>query len=742
MSDAKSDANSDDGAPETSKEAGLGAATWIVMALLALLPPLFVTGFSSFETVKNVVFAAGASLALVIWAVQTVRAGRISMVAGRVGIIWILWGLFSLAGVGWAPNELLGLVDAVHLASIAAVGTIVLAPTGRPLRFRDFSNAVAVGAGVAGLFGLLDLVGVAVFTQVWDPPGATGSFDALEFAIGFYAVSLPVLMAAIWRYADKSRFVYATAFVLAAAHFGLAAGWTVFAFFGAAVLVAWLLVVVLQRGQAMGVLYPAVAMAVILAILVGAGQAFFPTKPGPTDATSLPYLKRPNVVSDKQRAERMIRNPVFSIGRTESMLDQKMHEYLLGQSREYISSKPFLGHGPGAWWATQTSNIDPDDPFVAGMFEVYPAFRSTHNAYTKLLVEWGVVGLALFLLWVLGALVVSIRALMKVAERPEWMLEHWALLTSFFAGLVFMGFTPMLEFSPGILVWAVAAGLMMRLSGVATSYSGSTSIWESDSRGQVLGVCVLAGVIGAGMLVPTFMNGMAERKRGAGDQYMLRTRHQEAINFYQEADDWYPAHGDVAYNVALAARRLGQLDQLHSYVDYAMELRPFDVRVLNLKGHALLQDREQYEALKVGRRALESFPNSERAQTLVISALDLTEQFKAAVVQAEAFVERNPPEATRRRMYTLIGDFHYDIFNQYGRAKEAYEKALDLMSPGSERNQLMEKVQSLETKIENQRRMREGKPPIPEGGHDHDHGPGLPGGMPKPPGGVPQPPGR
>ena len=739
-----SDAKTDDGRTEASGEAGLGASTWIIMAMLALIPPLFATGFSSYETLKNIVFAGGSSIALIVWAVETVRAGRMSMVAGRVGIIWLLWGLFSLAGAAWAPNQLLGLIDGVHMASIAVVGTIVLAPAGRPMRFRDLANAVGVGAGIAGLFGVLDLMGVGVFTQVWDPPGATGAFDAREFAVGYYAVAVPILMAAIWRGAGKMRYVYAAAFVLSAAHFGIVASWTIFAFLASAILVAWLLVVFLQRGQAVLALYPAVAMAVIVAILVGAGQMFFAPSPTPSDATSLPYLKRPNVVSEKQRKERMVRNPVFAIGRTESMIDHEMHEYLLAQVGRYASSKPFIGHGAGAWWATQTHEIDGDHPFVVEMFETYPAFRSTHNGYTKLLVEWGAVGLALFVLWVLGVLVASIRALDKVEERPEWMLEHWALLTSFLAGLVFMAFTPMLEFAPGVLVWATGAGVMLRLAGIATGYTGTTSIWESDANPQVLGACVLAAIIGAGMLTPTFLNGMAERYRGAGDQFMLRTRFESAINKYQKADDWYPAHGEVAYNVALAAQKLGELEQLHEYVDYAMELRPFDVRVLNLKGHALLQEQEQFKALKVGRRAVDAFPNSERAHKIVISALDLTEQFRAALEHAEAFVERKPPVRTRIRMYTMIGDFRFDIFREYGPDMEAYEKALQLMSPGTERDQLQEKVKGLERKLENQRRMREGKPPLPEsGGHQHGpggHGPGGHGrgGMPGPPGGTPE----
>jgi tetratricopeptide (TPR) repeat protein len=733
-----SDATNDEGKSAASDGAGLGVSTWIIMVMLALVPPIFATGFSSYETLKNIVFAGGSSIALVVWAVETVRAGRISMVAGRVGIIWILWGLYSLAGAAWGPNQLLGLVEGVHLASIAVVGTIVLAPAGRPMRFRDLANAVAVGAGIAGVFGLLDLMGVGVFTRVWDPPGATGAFDAREFAVGYYAVAMPILMAAIWRYADAIRYVFAAAFVMAAAHFALTAGWTVFVIFAGAVLFAWLIVVVFQRANAAQVLYPAVAMGVLVAILVGATQVMFTASPETSDATSLPFLKRPNVVSDKQRNERMVRNPVFAIGRTEAMLDHEMHEYLLEVSGRYISEKPLIGHGAGAWWSTQTDRIDPDHPFVAEMFEVYPAFRSTHNGYTKLLVEWGGVGLALFALWVLGVLGVSIRALSKVEERPEWMMEHWALLTAFLAGLVFMGFTPMLEFSPGVLVWACAGAVMLRLAGIATSYEGSTSIWESESSTQVLSACLLAGIIGAGMLTPTFMNGMAERYRGAGDQFMLRTRFQPAINNYQKADDWYPAHGDVAYNVALAARKLGELEQLHEYVDYALELRPFDVRVLNLKGHTLLQEQEQLKALQVGRRAIEAFPNSQRAQTIVISALDLTEQFKTAVEQAEAYVERDPPVSARIRMYTMIGDFYFDIFSQYGKAKEAYEKAAALMSQGTERNNLQEKIQGLEKQIENQRRMREGKPPLPDSdGHQHgpghDHGPG----MPKPPGGVP-----
>ena len=514
----------------------------------------------------------------------------------------------------------------------------------------------------------------------------------MEFAASYYAVALPILMAGIWRFADALRWVFAVSFVLAAGHFAMVAGWTLFAIFGAAVIVSWLLVVLLQRGQAVGVLYPAVSMVVLVAILMGGAQIFHQPSTQPNDATSLPYLKRPNVVSSKQRKERMVRNPVFAIGRTESMIDHEMHEFLLGQDKTLASQKPAFGHGSAAWWTLQTKTFDADHPFVADLFEVYPAFRSTHNGYSKLLVEFGAVGLCLFLLWVLGILVSSLTALKEARERPEWMLEHWALMTAFLSGLAFMSFTPMLEQAPGTLVWAVSAALSLRLAGVVCGFTGSTAVWTAESSGRVIGASLVAAVIGAGMLTPTVMSGVAERHRGAADQYMLRTKFGDAITHYQAAEEWYPAYGDIAYNIALAARRLGELEQLHSYVEYAMELRPYDVRVLNLQGHVYLQEQEQIKALGIGRRAVDAMPNSERANKLVISSLDLLERFGQAVEHANAYIERDPPGEVKLNLYMVVGDFNYDILKRYGPAKEAYQNAFVCYRPGTERNKLHEKI--------------------------------------------------
>lgn len=244
----------------------LAAPSWIVLFLLALTPPLFATGFSNFELLKELVLVGGVGVALVLWGIQAVRSRAVSMMAGRVTVLMLVFGLYALAATLWADNQLLGLWHSLHFVALAGVVLIVTSPVGRPLRFYDIALASGIGAALAAACGLLDLAGVGLFTAVWNPPGATGAFDAMEFATAYYVVVLPVLLGAIFRFPGRSRISFAVCFGLAGFHFALMSGWGVGAIFAATCLVAVLIVFAFQRTEAVMVLTPVVVLLGVLAV--------------------------------------------------------------------------------------------------------------------------------------------------------------------------------------------------------------------------------------------------------------------------------------------------------------------------------------------------------------------------------------------------------------------------------------------------------------------------------------------
>lgn len=724
--------SSRDGATKGAKaEISLAIPSWIVLALLALTPPAFATGFSNYELLKELVLTGGVGIALLVWGVQAIRSRAVSMMAGRVTVLVLLFGLYALAASLWADNQLLGLWDSLHFVALAGVVLIVTSPVGRPLRFYDYAVATGVGAAVAASFGVLELAGVGIFSIVWDPPGATGAFDAMEFASAYYVVALPVLLGATFRFPSKSRIFFGVCFALAGFHFALVSGWAWAALFAGACVLAALVIVAFQRTEAVMVLWPVMVLLGVVAVYVAIAQWGLPQPERTSPATSLPRLLQPENADPTQMSGE-VRNVRFSADRWESVRSNRAHSYLLAVGTELFSEKPVVGHGAGSWWTLQTEAPNIDHPFVEGMFDLYPAFRTPHNGVTKLLVEYGIVGLALFVLWLLATFAVTLGALARRTERTGWILEHWALLSGALAGLVFMFFTPLIELAPAALTWVAGLAVLTRFSASLNDFRGWSAVW-SLRGGRDEGVATnttlagaLAALIGLGVLVPTVLNFAAGYHRGQADQYMLRTMYAEAVDSYRAAGSWYPAYGDVAYNMALAYYREGKLAEDNvDLIELAVDLRPYDVRALVLYGRSVLGGKDKGEAVRISKRAVDAFPNSIEAQKLLVAALDISSRYEEAVEQALEFLEREPPRAERAQLHLMVADLYFDMLKRIPEAQHHYERAYKLVDNPQQRAKLKNKIQKLDTLIENQRRMREGKPPLEvpgEGQHPgHQH---------------------
>jgi tetratricopeptide (TPR) repeat protein len=723
--------SSRDGAKKEAKaEISLAIPSWIVLVLLALTPPAFATGFSNYELLKELVLTGGVGLALLIWGIQAVRARAVSMMAGRVTVLVLAFGLYALAASLWADNQLLGLWDSLHFVALAGVVLIVTSPVGRPLRFYDFAVATGVGAALASVFGFLDLAGIGLFTIVWDPPGPTGAFDAMEFASAYYAVALPVLLGATFRFPSKSRIFFGVCFALAGFHFALVSSWAWAAVFAGACVLAALIVIAFQRTEAVMVLWPVMVLLGVVAVFVAIAQWGMPQPERTSPATSLPRLVQTGA-ADPRKMGGEVRNTVFAPDRWESVTSSRAHSYLLAVGTDLFSEKPIIGHGAGSWWPLQTESPNIDHPFVESMFAHYPAFRTPHNGVTKLLVEYGVVGLALFVLWLMATFAVTLGALARRTERTGWIVEHWALLTAALAGLAFMFFTPLIELAPAALTWVAGLAVLTRFSASLNDFRGWSSVWAARS-GREGGFAsnsnlagALAALVGLGVLVPTVLNFAAGYYRGQADQYMLRTLYPDAVQAYRAAGQWYPAFGDVPYNIALAYEREGKLEKNQEMIELAVDLRPYDVRALALYGRAELGDKDKSKAIRLGKRAVDAYPNSVEARKLLVAALDVGSRYEEAVEQALEMLEREPPRDDRAQLHMMTADLYLDMLKRPADAKKHYERAYNLIENPQQRAKLKDKLKGIDTLIENQRRMREGKPPLPvpgKGGHEgHGH---------------------
>ncbi len=792
-----------------STHSTLGIPSWMVLFIVAAAPVVFATGFSEFEVVKQFVLTGGAALALVVWGAGLVSRRRVGMVAGRVVSILVVFGVFVGASILWSPGALYGALHASHFLALVAVVVILSAPLERPVRFLDFAIAVSVGVGLSGVFGLLDLAGVEVFTQVWDPRGATGPFGSMEFAVAYYAVALPVAVAGTQYVDGWVRLVFGLAAMLGAVHFGLVADWTFVSMFVAVAVVTVCLILAFEGIETSTVLAPIGAMVAFVVLVGFVAAQLVSVADEPTEATALPALERGPGVSDRVLEEKTLRNPAFAIGRMEAVRSMEVREYLAGVSFDLFQERPFVGRGAGAWWRLQTKQINIDHPAVQQRFVHYPAYRSPHNGLSKLVVEYGLVGLALFGLWLAGCLAIGVGALGRSGEHSDLIVEQWGLWAAVLGGLVFAALTPLIELAAPAAVWFGAVGVLTRRSAAVNGYTGASMRWTiggggSDGGAPRVAAGAAAVAVGVGIAAVAAANTVSQLYRGWGDHLMLRTYYERAIEQYEAADRWMPAHGDVVYNIVRAKARLGLLnaevtraleaagvgpgevtkgpagrpageakrgeDEAPSVdagsadgggseskvrgadgesdppsrreivqnsepfrlLERAVEMRPWDARVLDRMARLYLRWQFRDEALQTARRAVDAFPNGVSARKTLATALRARGQFDAAAKQLLTLIEKSPPEDELYALHLQLGKLYMGFLEEFGHAREHFESAKSVAPSRSAQKRAAKQIKKVEQRIERQRRIREGKPPKDL----EQKAPGkVPGGG--PPGGAP-----
>ncbi len=725
---------------ENQTEPRLGLSSIFVLLALAAVPGVLATGFTEFETVKSVTLMALAGLALITWGGGVLRGKTISMTGGRLVALLSAFAVFCLLALGWAVSVQGGLAPALHWVAVASLFVVVTSPVGRPLEFSDVALATAVGTAFAASLGLLDLMGLGGFmTEVWDPPGAAGSFDAREYGVGYYAVALPLLAgASVSALSGARRAFVLVATVLGAAHFGLVAEMDFLSIWAGAVGAATLLVLLLQGFGRVPLLYrPLLAVAVVTG-LAFAIAALKPPVETTSDATSLPWVNVGGKPSNPTSTE--IRDPRFSIRRDEEASNWEARSYVLGVAFDLLRAQPVIGHGPGGWWANQTQFFRQNEPFVQGIFDRWPAFRNPHNSLALVMSEYGAVGLLLLLAW-FSALIGMVASSLSRTEEPEgWLLEHWALTAAVFGGFALAVVTPSLARPPAAVTFFVLAGLLVRESAVLNEFKGLAAVWTINRDGKKrFDTTVFCGalptLLGVGMVVFAGWFGAAEFFRSWGDLALLRTQHQRADEVYVRADGILDGDGDVLLNRAIANKRLGRLEEAIDVVERAGELRPYDVRVMNMLAAIYLQKREFGDAAKAARKAVALFPNYVEGRRNLAAALDLQGRVSDAAKELLAILELDPPDDLRGQIHREVGGYYEGPLDNPTKALEHYKKAAPLLTDRFLVEELLPKIKELEKEVERRRLMREGKPippslmpgespnmPAGHGPHDgHDH---------------------
>lgn len=712
----------------------LGIVSWIVLGTLAVVPGVFASGFTQFEFLKETIFYVLGGAALLAWATAVLAGRKISMTGGRIVTVFISFAMFALLATAWAPSTGLAMVSASNWIAAAALLLVVTSPVGRPMRLADVSLAVAVGTIAAAVLGLLDLGGVSLTREIWDAPGSPGPFDSRELAVGYYATALPLLAAAVFRHdAMPKRVLVGAALLLGAVHLGLCAEPLTLGVTGGAMVAAALIITVFQGLPRIAFAYGTLG-ALGVALLIAAGLTFGGPAAGPAnEATALPWVAE---MHPQTQTGSDLRDPRFAIPRIEEAPNWHARSYAIGVAFDLFRDEPIIGHGPAGWWAMQTKYPRPDEPYVQGLQNRYPALRAPHNGLALVMTELGGVGLFLLLAWLSGLLGITITALAAKAEPEKWLIEHVGLFTSLAGGVGAAIFTPSLQLAASASLLAVVAGLLVRESAALNDFRGMSSVWTINKTGRRWDTtlfCGIGGVVIALVLAGTgVIWGTTSYYRSWGDLAMYRTQHELAIDKYTLADDIFGGDGELLLNLALAHQRLGKVQEAVEDVDRAATLREFDVRIINLIAKLHLQKRKYADAVTASRRAVALFPNYIEGRRTLAAALNLQGRMNDSAAELQVLLELEPPDEVRGQVHRELGEYYQGPLDNPGKAVEHFEKALDLMEGNNfMRGKVSENLELMKKEVERRRLQREGKP-IPEelmpqkpddghGHHGHDH---------------------
>lgn len=711
----------------------LGIISWIVLAAVAIIPPTFGTGFTQFEFLKEAILMILSGAALAGWGAAALLGRRIRMTGARITTVLAVFAAFALFAIAWAPAWQPASISASNWLSAAALFLVVTSPVGRPLSFSRVSVAVAIGVLLSGAVGMLDIAGTGLTTVIWDPPGATGAHDAREFAVGYYAVAIPLIAGGIFRTSGLARIVNSAALLIGAIHFGFVADPIFVGIFAGAAIAVVVIMGILQGFSRISLAFGPLG-AVLISAAIAAGLSIAGPEPGPsTDATQLPWVGQ--LTSERNLETGEIRDARFAIPRIEEANSWRARSYVVGVAFDLFREEPVVGHGASGWWSVQTKYPRPDDEYVSRLYERYPAFRAPHNGLALIMVELGGIGLVLFILWLSALIGITVTALAKKAELENWLIEHFALVTACVAGFAIAIFTPALQLASSVSLLFVAAGLLTRESAALNDFRGLSEVWTVNREGRRWDTSFFLGVIPVALGVSLAVLGAAwvatSYYRSWGDLTMLRTKHELALEQYGKANSIMGGDGEVLYNRALAQRRLGRLTDAVDEVNEAATLRPYDVRLMQLLSALHLRERQYGDAAKAARRAVDLWPNYIEGRRALAASLDLQGRLNDAASELLAILELDPPDEVKGTLHKELGEYYEGPLSNPAKAIEHYQKAIPLLKDATLAKALDDKLDELAKAVERERLMREGKPipkelmpeetKPPSGHEDHGH---------------------
>ena len=741
---------SSDSSPETTPDtprapSSLALSSMVTLGILATLPAIFATGFSSYTFLRHDVLLATSGLALAIWGVEALRTrtfhkGSLATLAPLFGLA--LWALTSSF---WSPNLLNGALDSGLLLALAALSIPIAFPVRRPLSWQALMGAASVGTIVAGLFGVLDAAGVGVFGQVFDAPGPAGSFDAAEFGTAYYVVALP-LAAALIGYRSSSKLLPALgalATIFGGIHLAMInTSWLALIALAIGLIVPAATLMIHADKTRRSLTLPSLVAGAVMLIAAGIGPAQFSPEDAKTasyynPAVALPVVATHNVLmSPDTLSKQAPRDARFALRRIESVQDDEAKDYLHALTLKAAKDRPLIGLGAGGWWLSQSRFVELGHPFLKKRFDHYPAFRSTHQSYAKVFIEYGVLGLILLaatLFAAIAAFSAPLRSSSPTTKGDDQTAVDahalWGFGAALLAGAILMAGFPVIELAAPMAIMATALAALAMM--VAHTTPSSSAPAQRSLFAPLVAVLTAAALLVSGALTLT-----SDYMQGKADQFMLYGFYEKARTEYAKAHDFLPIYGEVAYNKALAAWRTGELQDEAETLEEAIALRPNDARFHHLRASMILNQKDFKGNIVGEQAAISRFPTYIEAYENLIVAYDMSMQFQEATSMIEDLLALDPPFQTRVKLHVRAGDLYGGPANNPAKAIEHYDKVLPMLESKQLIDQIRVKRDEIQKQLQRDKLLREGKSIpselLPDQQHDHNHvedmlmPPGLP----------------
>ncbi len=354
----------------------------------------------------------------------------------------------------------------------------------------------------------------------------------------------------------------------------------------------------------------------------------------------------------------------------------------------------------------------------------HPHFRSTHNGYAKVFIEYGVLGLLLLIATFFTA-IASFSSPLRTESDAQGDLPGpnihamWGFGASLIAGAVIMFSTAAIELAAPM---ALLTASLISLT-ITTRQTRPTPSAPS-SRGVLTPlVCVAAA---AAMMFMGAMELTAGYHRGKADQLQLYGRFELAHKDYSIAHEMIPAHGETLYNFVLSAWRTGDAVELFPKLEEAVKLRPHDARPHHLKGQLHLMRREFKLAIDAEKTAISLFPTYLDAYENLNIGYDRNLDFESATKFLEQAISLNPPRQMLIKLHSRAASIYTGPLNNPAKAITHLEAVIPMVENRATIEQLTSKLTETKKQIERDKLMREGKQVpaelLPADNHaDHNH---------------------